>query len=202
MGNRFMTRAVFGALTVAAMLLAGTAQAALQNRDLNGDGQTDAFYDTDLNITWLRDVNVAQQNWYQWVASAASFSFGSYSDWRLPGSDSCVVQHCVGSEMGHLWFIELGNSEGHPINTGGFQNLQFTPYESYWSGTDVGPQAYSYVFYANGNGLQFLQTKSAAVLAMLVRDGDVMAAIPEPETYALMLGGLAALALAIRQKRR
>lgn len=44
--------------------------------------------------------------------------------------------------------------------------------------------------------------KSAPQYAMLVRDGDVMAAVPEPETYALMLGGLAALAWTRRQQRR
>jgi PEP-CTERM motif len=36
---------------------------------------------------------------------------------------------------------------------------------------------------------------------MAVRDGDI-AAIPEPETYALMLVGLAGLALATRRPRR
>lgn len=199
MQTRIMKRALFGA---AAMLMAGVAQAALQERDLDHNGVTDAYYDTDLNITWLREVNPAQQNWYQWVASAASFSFGSYDDWRLPNSEFCAVQSCIGSEMGHLWYIELGNSVGQPVNSGGFQNLQFTPFESYWSGTDAGQQAFSYVYYANGNGLQFFQNKSAAAYAMLVRDGDVMAAVPEPETYALMLGGLAVLAWTRRQQRR
>lgn len=70
MPTRIMKRAVFGA---AAMLMAGLAQATLQDRDLDHNGVTDTYYDTDLNITWLRDVNVAQQTWYQWVASAASF---------------------------------------------------------------------------------------------------------------------------------
>jgi hypothetical protein len=35
----------------------GTWQTTLQARDLDGDGQIDAFYDTVLNITWLRDAN-------------------------------------------------------------------------------------------------------------------------------------------------
>jgi hypothetical protein len=35
----------------------GTWETTLQNRDLNGDGIADAFYDTQLNVTWLRNVN-------------------------------------------------------------------------------------------------------------------------------------------------
>ena len=65
MESKGMRRAVFGAVGAAAMLLAGAAQAAgvpgqgtwettLQARDLNGDSVTDTFYDTALNITWLR----------------------------------------------------------------------------------------------------------------------------------------------------
>ena len=207
MRNKFTKRVVFGALAAATVLLAGTAQAALQNRDLNGDGQTDAFYDTDLNITWLRDVNGAGGNWYEEVANAAAFSFGAYSDWRLPNSESCSVDHCVGSEMGHLWFIELGNSVGQSSKTGGFQNLLL--YDGgnknlgYWSGTEYGASAFEYVYYPGGNGLQFTQHKEAAGLStMYVRDGDVTTSVPEPETYALMLVGLTALAFARRQKRR
>ena len=202
-----MKRAVVGALGAAAMLMTGAAQATLQDRDLNGDTVTDAFYDTDLNITWLRDVNGPGGNWYQAVANAAAFSFDAYSDWRLPNSEFCAGDHCVGSEMGHLWFVELGNSVGQPSNTGGFQNLLVydgVNNAGYWSGTEIGASAFQYVYYSGGNGLQFTQHKEAAGLStMYVRDGDVSApAIPEPETYALMLIGLTALALARRQQGR
>ena len=50
-------RAMAGAVAAAAVLLAGPAQAALQDRDLNGDTVVDAFYDTDLDITRLRNAN-------------------------------------------------------------------------------------------------------------------------------------------------
>lgn len=34
----------------------GTWETTLQVRDLNGDGGVDAYFDTTLNITWLRDA--------------------------------------------------------------------------------------------------------------------------------------------------
>ena len=51
-------RRAAAALGAGVLLLPWAAQATLENRDLNGDGVVDAFYDTDLDITWLRDANV------------------------------------------------------------------------------------------------------------------------------------------------
>lgn len=47
------------ALSETPALTAGVAQAALRDRDLDGNGVTDTLYDTDLNFTWPRiaDVN-------------------------------------------------------------------------------------------------------------------------------------------------
>ena len=200
MRNRFMKRAVIGALAAAAALLAGTAQAALQNRDLNGDGQTDAFYDTDLNITWLRDADVnGLKQWGAAVTWADTFSFGGYTDWRLPTSDTCQNLNCAGSEMGHLWYVELGNTAGALTNTGNFQNFQSY---AYWSGTEVSGVAQNAYYFYNAIGGQYGHNETDDFYAMAVRDGDVTTAVPEPETYVLMLGGLAAMVLAIRRKRR
>ena len=58
MQTKFIQRAMASAVAANAMLIAGAAQASLLARDLNGDTVTDAFYDTDLNVTWLRDANV------------------------------------------------------------------------------------------------------------------------------------------------
>jgi hypothetical protein len=79
-------------------------------------------------------------------------------------------------------------------NQGGFQD----PLPAlYWSGTDYVTPAYAVVF-PQSDGLHGWASKTAVVYAMAVRDGDI-AAIPEPETYALMLVGLA---LATRRPRR
>jgi len=50
---------------LAASLIPGAAHAALQGRDLNGSLDSfEAYYDTDLHITWLADANYAQTSGY------------------------------------------------------------------------------------------------------------------------------------------
>ncbi len=114
MQTSFIKRSLLSAVGAASMLLAGAVQAALQERDLDGNGVTDAYCDTDFDITWLRDANLsgATMDWNAAVAWAEGDSFGGYSDWRLPTSDTCDGFNCIGSEMGHLWYVELGNQPG------------------------------------------------------------------------------------------
>lgn len=41
----------------------GTWETTLQARDLDGNGVTDAFYDTSLDITWARQVSPVNGQW-------------------------------------------------------------------------------------------------------------------------------------------
>lgn len=108
--TRHVAAALFSALAALATLPTaqaapvpgqGTWQSTLQARDLDGNGQTDAFYDSVLNITWLRDANASRaadvnnfeqycagcgglMTWNQANTWANNFSFGNYTDWRLP----------------------------------------------------------------------------------------------------------------------
>lgn len=191
-------RSVAAAVALGAMVLGGAAQAALQDRDLDGDTVVDAFYDTELDITWLRDANLnGAMNWWNAVAWADGLTFGGYSDWRLPTSDTCSGYNCTGSEMGHLWYTELGNPAGGPMtNTGGFQNLLAN---DYWSGTEYAPDAFYAWEFRTNFGHQAPYGKGNLHYAMAVRGGDV-AAIPEPETVTLMLAGLAGLAAMTRRR--
>ena len=188
MQTRFIKRSLLSAVGAASMLLAGAAQAALQDRDLDGNGVTDAYYDTDFDITWLRDANVsaATLEWNAAVAWADGYSFGGYSDWRLPTSDTCDGFNCTGSEMGHLWYVELGNQAGAMTNTGGFQNLESL---SYWSGTEFASDACCGWVFSTRNGIQSISSKANQLYAIAVRSGDVPA-VPEPQTYALLILGL------------
>ncbi len=109
----------------------GTWETTLQPRDLDGDTITDAFYDTELNITWLRNANAnSPMVWADANAWAANLVVGAFSDWRLPtmvdtGAPGCDYSDAGGtdcgyngqtktgatlfSEMAHLWYVTLGN---------------------------------------------------------------------------------------------
>jgi hypothetical protein len=81
------------------------------------------IYDTDLNVTWLADANYSMTSgynadgymtWGEATTWAANLSYGGYSDWRLPTADpACSLSYnCTGSEMGHLFYNELGGVAG------------------------------------------------------------------------------------------
>ena len=177
------------------LLTTTTAVATLQPRDLNGDTTIDAFYDQDLNITWLRDANVnGLMDWATAVKWAQDFSFGGFTYWRLPSSDTCVGFFCTGSEMGHLWSVELGNTAGRLLtNAGEFQNISLQT-GGFWSGTEVaGNTNNAWIFY-HYYGNQYISNKVSQLQAMAVRSGDIPA-VPESKTALLLLAGLAVLAL-------
>lgn len=197
----------------------GTWQTTLQARDLNGDTVTDAFYDTTLNITWLRDANVnGVMNWADANAWAAGYSIGGYDDWRLPTmvdtgvvgcSFSCFNVETATSEMASLWYDTLGNKSRLSIsgelqiapgltNTGDFLNMQSRPH---WFGLEYALDTNLAWVLRFGGGGQGRDEKYEQFYAMAVRPGDILAAqVPEPESLLLALTALGALALARRRR--
>lgn len=225
------------AVAAACALAAGLAQAAgvpgqgtwettLLPRDIDGDTVTDAFYDTALDITWLRDANVnGTMVWNDAQSWVNTLVVGGVGGWRLPtmvdtGAPGCDFSYSGGtdcgqnvdtatSEMAHLYYVTLGNKAYYDIsgsgpqpgwgltNTGGFQNLQPN---GYWSGTEYAPDTfYAWTFYTS-RGVQHFDGQLNQIYALAVRTGDV-AAVPEPQGLVLMLAGLTLVGLVTRQRR-
>lgn len=193
---------------LAAVALAVTSLAAhstLAGRDINGSpvaatAATAVFeYDTDLNITWLRDWNAnGLMDWDTAMIWASTLTVGTYSGWRLPKRDpSCGSNYsCTGSEMGYLWYTELGNSaSGPPTNTAPFINIQSNVY---WTGTEYEPDLSEAWRFGILSG-QFAWKKADPLYAVAVRPGDV-GAVPEPGGLAMLLAALGALAVARRRR--
>jgi MYXO-CTERM domain-containing protein len=199
--------------------LSGAAQAALYDR---GGG---LIYDDVLNITWLQDANYAktsgysatgQMTWNQATSWAANLSYYdsvrnvTLTGWRLPIGDPTCSNYCgAGTEMGYLFYSDLGGVAGenllftHNANYNLFTNIGGNIYQVpyYWSGTlapaFTGEASYFVMRYGNQGNLPLSNT----LYAWAVRPGDV-AAVPEADTWAMLLAGLGLIGAVARRRRQ
>ena len=213
------------ALAIATLGLLTVGQPRPASADLEPRSGGQAVYDTDRDITWLADANLAASqdfgimvgsgipgrfnDWDEaisWVAAMNAASYLGVSTWRLPSvqqpDPTCDLQdpifgststNCTGSEMGHLFYLELSGTAGQPISLSGdpdlalFSNLQDS---LYWSGTEFANPSRAYDF-GFVSGAQFAGGKSNAAFGWPVVDGDVFAtatvpALPGPALVVLV----------------
>lgn len=162
---------------------------------------------TDWRLPTTNPVNGISTD-YTWVTDGSS-DFG-YNISAL----GTVYAGSTASELAYMYYVNLGNP-GHytlagtvsgcyvafPTNTcldsaGPFTNLSPS---DYWSDEYQPIIQYAWSF-SMGGGLQSAGGTYAFLSAWAVSDGDV-AAIPEPETYAMMLAGLGLVGTAARRRR-
>lgn len=206
----------------------GSWESTLLGRDLDGDSVNDAWYDTDLKITWL-ELDKGPWDYYGAKATVTSLIVGGFTDWRLPsvndmgtagcpaaisysGPDCGVNLDPSSSEFAHLWYVTLGNlgawdtagnnrAGGGLTNTGPFQNLHN---DIYWTGTIYPADARAWYFNM-ATGLQWHATTLTSMYYIAVRDGDVAsveppAPMPVPSPFVLGLAGLLALGVTRHRK--
>jgi hypothetical protein len=206
-------KAAVAAMSVALLALASTAQAAFQGRDATGAAsgsctragatKCTSYYDTILNITILNNWNLGTGTWSanaapgsaQALAASAGLAASGLTGWVLPTGDR-------GAAAGALnQYLSIWNSVGSSFAglSGQFDGVQAV---DYWSGTVFAPNPSSAWRFRAVSGIQFVGPQTSPLFAVAVLPGDVAAAIPEPQTYALMLMGLGAVLLARRKRTR
>ena len=221
-----MKRLKTWAAAAAMLALAGTAQASPMKLVDGGLGVLDSV----ANLEWTANMNLnGPMTWAEanvWIATLNTSNYAGHNDWRLPTLNpldtSCSRNFnpgggypqqyfgygCTGGELSHLFVTQLGNKAGESVlnqtgdtaeqiaNLALFSNVQSG---AYWSGTEYTPGPVSaWVFYTY-IGYQDYDFKSSALYAVAVRPGDV-AAVPEPQTYAMLMAGLAAVLLATKRR--
>ena len=177
------------------------------------------IYDTGLNITWYDTSDHTQRNLADAKAWAAALNVGGVNGWRLPSTpdepflwtydgNGSVGFNITTSEMGHLFYEELGNKgaytkEGIPqsgyglVYFGPFINLQA---HSYISGTLQTPLNIDTWYFDFSNGQQDGTPKgSLNHYALAVHDGNVGAPVPIPAGVWLLGSGLVGL-VGLRKK--
>ncbi|NOQ13748.1 MAG: hypothetical protein GQ583_04610 [Methyloprofundus sp.] len=211
----------FTLLTVIAVGISGTAEAALIDR---GGGM---IYDNVLDITWLQDANYVVTSGYAadhataipedenatdniyldgrmgWDAAniwVADLSYEGYDDWRLPGflgGGACSGGNCTDSELGHMFYNNMGATNGESIldgtntaNLALFDNIQSSvDWASVEWDKDGIARAWAFLFL---DGSQSVPEKTFEYYAWAVRGGDVLS-VPAPAPLWLVGSGLVAM---------
>jgi hypothetical protein len=224
---RPLTFAFAGLLLLA---VTGSADAALLSR-LGGQ----AVYDTDRDITWIADANLAatqtfgvsgiissgsaigQMSWttaQAWIAAMNTALYLGVGDWRLPATlnpdPTCsnaaqsLGSGCSGSDMGHLFYDELGGTAGSAVWSSGdpdlalFQHLDSVGLS--WSNdfTPTAPTSDAWAFQL-ANGGQNAIAKTSTEYAWAVRNDDI-APVPAPAAAWLLTMALVALSTVRRAR--
>lgn len=110
---------------------------------------------------------------------------GGYSDWRLPTTIPALAGYNqTGSEMGELFYNELGGVSGSSIGATHNANYNLFTNESsvYWSGSEYASNPDGAWYFVTGDGYQDTFSKGVQLYAWAVRPGDV-SAVPVPAAF-------------------
>jgi hypothetical protein len=101
-----MRKTLTAALVIFAVCTFGSAHASLI------DNGNNLIYDTVLDITWYANPNYETHVCADYTAWAAGLTVGGVTNWRLPTTPGTTTGITSEGEMGHLFYITLGNTTG------------------------------------------------------------------------------------------
>jgi len=161
-----------------------------------------AYYDTQLNITWAANANInGSTTWANQMAWAAGLNIDGVTGWRLPNmdvnGDGTIVSSCSGACMDNE-YLHL-YTDGIRPGSGPFSNVQSSDF--YWSSTTVStPSTPSAAIFWFQHGIQGSAEKIANHFAWAVHSGNV-SAVPVPAAVWLFGSGLMGLMGLARRQR-
>jgi hypothetical protein len=121
---------------------------ALHARDLDGNGSVDAYYDSDLNITWLADANYALTSGYT-LATSQSTSGGMHADFASAWAQGLDLGGVTGWRLPTIVF------SGLPGDSSSICQASFSGANCGWN-TDTAKSELSHMYYVTlGNKAYF-----------------------------------------------
>ena len=215
--------------------MAGVSQAALVKigqgihwDGINGVTTSNLIWDTDTDLNgdsliWL-DYSAPQKSWGDqkfWAQgintmvitldSGYTVAWGTTS-WRMPdahnqdGSGPDYGHNVTDSEMGHLFYDELGFSSNRDWNSTSVTDSELNASEFnnliaswYWSGTEYASYQDGAWYFSMLYGLQSYDSKFNTGYGFAVRSGQV-STVPVPGTIVLLASGLLGL-VTVRTRR-
>lgn len=202
-------------IALAAALLAGATQAnAANNLVVNGDFEAQTVVDTSAGFDTFSSGSLSLVGWtidlrtVDLVSNTYWTAAGGNNSLDLNGTNKGVISQVLSTVVGQVYTLSFdlaGNPVAGPTLKGLSVNLGPVGLYSFnttgHSTGSMGWTRYTTQFAAvdTSTTLSFASmTKGAAGPAL---DNISVTAVPEPETYALMLAGLAAVGMAARRRK-
>lgn len=214
-------KSIIGATFTCLAVVSFNASAALIGRLSATPGGSDyqAYYDDQLDITWLADANaIGQVDWSTANNWANSLVIDGVTGWRLPNMDvngDAVVVDCTSStqadckdnEYGHLFYYGSGTTFDNGISSSNHSPFSDVQGSSYWSNNTTvafnlcnSSSGRACMASAGSYGSYGSYGLPGPYYAWAVHNGDI-GAVPVPASVWLMGSGLIGLIGLARRKK-